>query len=547
MRQPQANAIALTAGPSGAAGSGVSAAAQLVVEHDDAAGGVVRDVRGHGLPFGGATPGAQRRRIVEVSLEHAEVRRLAPTRRDVEAVPVAAQARHLRHQRDMRGLVVVAKVVRIGGRRIQNEKPMHAAAPDPNPGPRLSRSSQAFAAPLNRPRRTHQHTSPGSAPPCAHATYLRTNAGAACSTATPARCRFEANTAAGPVLLAGCRFSRAKRHSMSGGASASNRGFGGWMSPLPHSRERRSPGQRPGRATSSETRMSPVPSADADPTATVVTRGTDALSDAYAKLGWATKLDNDIKRRFADFAMPDGGDEASFGIHLREYPRPAGLVVARFIVKEPMPVELRLLAADLVHNTRVALDYVLARLKDQFGGDAGHGSFPVWQTKDAWREKVERVRTSSLDGLAGPAVDLVYREQPLHRQSPGEDPLVILNKLDNVDKHRLMHPAFVYMGADEGLDLIEILDRRKVRSAESLWRAGQPLENGSNLARLMIRGDFRETIRVRPEAQLSVASGEVGAPRATYTEIIARVRGVADGAAALIDRTLENEAAAAHR
>jgi hypothetical protein len=63
----------------------------------------------------------------------------------------------------------------------------------------------------------------------------------------------------------------------------------------------------------------------------------------------------------------------------------------------------------------------------------------------------------------------------------------------------------------------------------------------------MIRGDFRETIRVRPEAQLSVASGEVGAPRATYTEIIARVRGVADGAAALIDRTLENEAAAAHR
>ena len=34
-----------------AARSGVSAAAQLVVEHDDAAGGVVRGVRGHGLPF----------------------------------------------------------------------------------------------------------------------------------------------------------------------------------------------------------------------------------------------------------------------------------------------------------------------------------------------------------------------------------------------------------------------------------------------------------------------------------------------------------------
>lgn len=234
--------------------------------------------------------------------------------------------------------------------------------------------------------------------------------------------------------------------------------------------------------------------------------------------------------------MAGGGDEGSFGIDLREYPRPAGLVVARFIVKEPMPLELRLLAADLVHNTRVALDYVLARLKDEFGGDAGHGSFPVWQSKDAWREKVERAKSSSLAGLARPAVDFVYREQPLQRQSPAEDPLVILNKLDNVDKHRLMHPAFVYMGANEGLDLIEILDQRKVRSAESLWRAGQPLESGTKLARFMIRGDFRETIRVRPEAQMSVASGEVGAPRATYTEIIARVRGVADRAAALIDR-----------
>lgn len=99
-----------------------------------------------------------------------------------------------------------------------------------------------------------------------------------------------------------------------------------------------------------------------------------------------------------------------------------------------------------------------------------------------------------------------------------------------------MHQAFVYVGAGEGLDLIEILDRRKVSSADSLRRAGQPLEDGTNLARFLIRGDFRESIRVRSEAQMSVASGEIGAPRAPYTELVARVRGGADRAAALIDR-----------
>jgi hypothetical protein len=43
-----------------------------------------------------------------------------------------------------------------------------------------------------------------------------------------------------------------------------------------------------------------------------------------------------------------------------------------------MPVEMSLLAADLIHNTRTALDHILARLKEHFGGNPGKGSFPTW-------------------------------------------------------------------------------------------------------------------------------------------------------------------------
>ena len=80
---------------------------------------------------------------------------------------------------------------------------------------------------------------------------------------------------------------------------------------------------------------------------------------------------------------------------------------------------MSLLAADLVHNTRVALDHVLARLKDHFGGDAGRGSFPTWQSEDLWQENVvKKGKGSAFHGLDQRAVDLIYAEQPLHRTPP---------------------------------------------------------------------------------------------------------------------------------
>jgi hypothetical protein len=65
--------------------------------------------------------------------------------------------------------------------------------------------------------------------------------------------------------------------------------------------------------------------------------GSDALSDVYAKLDRATKLHDDMRRLFVEFAKPGGGDERPYGARLRERNKPAGLVVAFFIAEEPMP------------------------------------------------------------------------------------------------------------------------------------------------------------------------------------------------------------------
>src|SRR5262249_54830007 len=68
-----------------------------------------------------------RRRIVEVGLKHAEIRGLAPGGGDVEAVAIAAHAGPLRHQLEVRLLVVGSEVVRVSGRRIEDHEPVHVA------------------------------------------------------------------------------------------------------------------------------------------------------------------------------------------------------------------------------------------------------------------------------------------------------------------------------------------------------------------------------------------------------------------------------------
>jgi hypothetical protein len=241
--------------------------------------------------------------------------------------------------------------------------------------------------------------------------------------------------------------------------------------------------------------------------------GTDALSAVYAKLDWATSRHDEMQRRFEEFAKPGGGDERPYGIRYDEPRKPAGLVVASFILEKPMPVELSLLAADLIHNTRVALDHVLARLKDRFGGNPRQGSFPTWQSEDQWQDKViDAGRRSALHGLDDAAVALIYAEQPLHWTPPAADPLAIVNKLDNDDKHQLLHHSFVYPGVAKGLDLLEILDPSRVRTSQNAWTTGQALEHGTTIARFMIRGEARQVIRARVDAPIGFASGELGAP-----------------------------------
>jgi hypothetical protein len=64
---------------------------------------------------------------------------------------------------------------------------------------------------------------------------------------------------------------------------------------------------------------------------------------------------------------------------------------------------------------------------------------------------------------------------------------------------------------------------------------GEPLENGTPLARFIVRGEPRAALRVRRDAKLGFATGKIGAPRVGYTDLIVRVREIAHKAETMID------------
>jgi hypothetical protein len=262
-----------------------------------------------------------------------------------------------------------------------------------------------------------------------------------------------------------------------------------------------------------------------------------ALQGANLKLGWAKSRHEAMNAIFEAFAVGGGDpDERRYGIRFHRHDKPAGLISASFIVERPMPDEMGLLSADLVHNTRVALDHVLTALKARFGGDPGRGGFPVCKTTDDWDERVLRPRKGPLDGLVGtPAWDFIHGEQPFLRDDPSADPLMIVNALDNYDKHRFLRPAFVYVGEKAGLDLIEVVDSKRVKQGTSRWVEGEPLAHGTTLATFLTRPPWTpHPVRARRDARISFATGEVGEPRIAYADMIERVRTVVTAAAELI-------------
>jgi len=159
------------------------------------------------------------------------------------------------------------------------------------------------------------------------------------------------------------------------------------------------------------------------------------LDTAWAKLQRAQKHLQVTAKMIGRFARRDCGTVSKFNPKTNQFD-----VIANM---PPPPNIIGLLVGDCVHNMRSALDHIVyefVRSNPKRPANTPHDRtmFPIADTKEGYLRQVNNLKR--LAGVPEDVAALIDALQPYHRRDRGLDytkyPLWVLNKLENVDKHR---------------------------------------------------------------------------------------------------------------
>jgi hypothetical protein len=126
------------------------------------------------------------------------------------------------------------------------------------------------------------------------------------------------------------------------------------------------------------------------------------------------------------------------------------------VLTQPDTVSLgwAILAGEIVHQSRSALEHIVWELIEANGGTPKQGvtGFPVFWEKTKYRSKFKGM----IDGINAQAFAIIDGLQPL-RPDYTSDPLYVLNEMWNRDKHRLLniavyaiHALSIWFGLPDG-------------------------------------------------------------------------------------------------
>jgi hypothetical protein len=114
------------------------------------------------------------------------------------------------------------------------------------------------------------------------------------------------------------------------------------------------------------------------------------------------------------------------------------------VVREPPPREFALIIGDAIQNMRTALEYFAYELSSPKARKSGGTWFPFYM------KKPKRFNPSGISTVRGYERAFIKRLQPyIASKIPSDDPLAILRKLSNLDKHQLLIPVIAAALSDE--------------------------------------------------------------------------------------------------
>lgn len=176
--------------------------------------------------------------------------------------------------------------------------------------------------------------------------------------------------------------------------------------------------------------------------------------------------------------------------------------IVRAYLRDPPDYTPSIIIGDCIHDIRSALDHIVAELTEPVELRE-RSSFPIYEKnirQPGFKAQREAFRTAT-EGLPDHALAFVEQVQPYHRGEDAPlDPLAILHRLSNADKHRelivtsraLLEPA-TGLTSDESVSVLV------------QHRIGLAFENGAEIAHFSVAGEADPELRVHSHGAMSIA------------------------------------------
>jgi hypothetical protein len=174
----------------------------------------------------------------------------------------------------------------------------------------------------------------------------------------------------------------------------------------------------------------------------------------------------------------------------------------RAVIREKPPIGLATVIGDAVQNMRASLDYLVYELAPPEVQKKRKTQFPIFTEESAFKKHAPPM----IEGITGDNSEVIERMQPYNQTNVhANDPLAILNKLSNRDKHRLLIPMIaavnrmsVWVGADNADVRFHFLN-------------GGPIEDGAEITGFSATPhDPAKEMRVEPGSGFQIQIAETG-------------------------------------
>jgi hypothetical protein len=170
------------------------------------------------------------------------------------------------------------------------------------------------------------------------------------------------------------------------------------------------------------------------------------------------------------------------------------------VVREEPPRDIGLPVGDAIQNMRAALDYLIYELSPPKFRKKGRTGFPIYDDECFFEVEGRKM----IRGIAGDELTLIERVQPYKRTNPPRnDPLSILRRLSNKDKHKLLLPVAAAVSDSQSW-----ISTTNAVIDLTYYAPGPVKHDAKIMAFTARRKDPTEDMYVQPQSGLEIQLGE---------------------------------------